>query len=468
MQRRTLAVVIAVLVIIGGSLIYEWLVPEVVDIYPTPGTVDVDPNTEIRLTFSGPMQPDSVIQSLQIRPAVEGVFEWEGDSIRFLPSEPFPRGVEVQVKLVEGALSALGLESEPLEDWSFTIRPILLAYLWPRDPAADLYALDPILGEIRRLTTIGGVLDYDIGEMGQFIYLSIANDQNGSALYELDPWSGDMVQVLDCEENACSSVQVSPDGTMIAYQREAPAEETLSAHSQIWLMELESGIPEMVSEVGNDSRLPQWSPFGILNYYDVQEQAYFLLNLESDDNQKYKNQTGEHGSWSPNGIVFVSPEIDVVESSTLRGPSGEANDNIVDESELPAIELFNSQLLSYNLLNEEISNLSRIALVEDISPTFSPNGRWIAFARKYLDEVRWTPGRQLWVMLADGSESRQITRAEDFKHTAFAWHPDGSQVALVRFNTTLLTDPPEIWLIEIGSEEGIRLVVGGFSPQWIP
>ena len=46
-------------------------------------------------------------------------------------------------------------------------------------------------------------------------------------------------------------------------------------------------------------------------------------------------------------------------------------------------------------------------MVEDVSPVFSPDGKWIAFARRYLDPLRWTPGRQVWLMRADGTEAVQ-------------------------------------------------------------
>ena len=70
-------------------------------------------------------------------------------------------------------------------------------------------------------------------------------------------------------------------------------------------------------------------------------------------------------------------------------------------------------------------------------------------------------------MFADGSIPRQLTDQPDYKYTAFSWHPNGRQVATMRFNTTLIIDPPELWLLGLDGE-ALRLVIGGFSPQWIP
>jgi Tol biopolymer transport system component len=71
-------------------------------------------------------------------------------------------------------------------------------------------------------------------------------------------------------------------------------------------------------------------------------------------------------------------------------------------------------------------------------------------------------------MRADGSEKEMLTDDPDYKYSAFAWSPDGSQIAVVRSNTTLLTDPPEVWLVDVDTGEAIQLVIGGFAPQWIP
>jgi len=52
-------------------------------------------------------------------------------------------------------------------------------------------------------------------------------------------------------------------------------------------------------------------------------------------------------------------------------------------------------------------------------------------------------------------------------YMGIVWHPDGKKLIATRFDVTLLTEPPEIWLFELNGN-AIRLVIGGFSPQWVP
>ncbi len=167
------------------------------------------------------------------------------------------------------------------------------------------------------------------------------------------------------------------------------------------------------------------------------------------------NKTGEAGSWHLGGSTFAAKEI-------------------VLETFSSAETLTNSHLMVYDLTRQNsrgeahTTDLTQAADLEDAAPVFSPDGEWIAIARRYLDNTRWTPGRQLWLIKADGSEARQLTQANDYSHHDFAWSLDGKQLAFVRFNQMTLTEPAELWLIELDGSHPIELVKGGTAPQWLP
>ena len=74
----------------------------------------------------------------------------------------------------------------------------------------------------------------------------------------------------------------------------------------------------------------------------------------------------------------------------------------------------------------------------------------------------------IWIMsLPSAGDAEPLTDAIDYKYTALAWHPDGRQIAAVRFNQAAITEPPEIWLLDI-SGRAILLQIVGYDPQWIP
>jgi hypothetical protein len=54
--------------------------PSVVSTYPTDGTTGIPTNTQIRVTFSEPMDTASAEAAFHMAPAVTGKFEWAGDN----------------------------------------------------------------------------------------------------------------------------------------------------------------------------------------------------------------------------------------------------------------------------------------------------------------------------------------------------------------------------------------------------
>jgi len=78
------------------------------------------------------------------------------------------------------------------------------------------------------------------------------------------------------------------------------------------------------------------------------------------------------------------------------------------------------------------------------------------------------PVASLWVARVDTREARPLTNEPLYNHYQFAWSLSGDQLAYVRFNQSALTEPPEIWVIDLLSGSQSRLVVDGYSPRWTP
>jgi Tol biopolymer transport system component len=325
----------------------------------------------------------------------------------------------------------------------------LLVYLWPSEGHANIYTLDQISGDTRQLTQhTTGVDSYSLTHNGLSIYYSVSDTQGNSQILHLERLYGETTQILNCFEALCDNPHVSPNGDYMAYERTPLGPSGESERIQVWLLPLDGGEPRPASS--QTSHSPDWSPSGLLTYYDEDQGAFKLLDPTSGESVSIPNETGEPGTWSPNGDLFVVPEIIFLTDNDPESPP------------------FTSHLLGYNhpTLNRE--DLSPEDILEDGNPVFSPDGSQIAFARRYLDEERWTPGRQLWLMKPDGVGATQLTEDAKFQHSNFAWSPDGEQLAYVRYNLTTLTDPPEIWTIDYDGREALRLVVDGYDPQWLP
>jgi Tol biopolymer transport system component len=459
-------IILGLIVLLAAAGITALLLrPEVVTISPqaAPGGL---PNTAtVEIVFSRRMQRESVIERLTISPEIEVKTIWDEQTLRVIPMETWPSGAEVTVTLESGAQSRLRLPAASGVSWSFRIAPLSLAYLWPAGGESQLYLLDPDSGETIQLTRGNAVLAYVFSPDGRTAYYFAGNNLGGSDLFSLTRFAPETepARLFSCQRAVCDSPVISLDGSSLAYTQN---------DNQVWTYDLAAGDePLLVSPEGDTAYQPLWSSTGNLSYYNATRQEYTVISPAGKELSTWPNQSGEHAAWAPGGTGLIAPEAFLQETEILRGPSGEADNEEVDESELAPVRVLSSRLTVYQLGGDRTSTLTEDELAEDFWPAFSPDGSLLAFTRRYLDEERWTPGRQIWLMsLTSGTAPEQIkplTEAEDYLYTALTWHPDDRQLAAVRFNITLKTEPPEIWLVDLNGS-ATRLVIGGYQPAWIP
>lgn len=492
-RRRSLLIfVLAILVLIPSvGIVVSLATPRLVEVSPAVDAVGVPAGSSLRLTFSTPMQPDSVVERLEIEPEQSGELRWEDPrTLVFDPERSWPSGQTIRVSLAPGARAG-GLFPFAVREpaaWSFQVSFPRLAYLYPADGPANLYLLDPLSGETQLLTdSPGGVLEYDSDAAGSRIYYSVKGtegsghiyrlegvnratstheaDESGAALSDENPqeapgvvFEGEPELVTECFRASCRYPRISPEGDYLAYERTAFLGGEGATFPQVWLLPIhESGFgePRLAGHPDHQTVQPDWSPAGMLTFYDNSLQAYVMLDPDRGERHEFSNDTGQPGDWDPTGRYFVAPQIRF---------DAELAENLATDLAPIAV----SHLIRFDIETETIQDLTTEEYLEDAVPAYSPTGGRLALARKYIDAVRWTPGRQLWIMDADGENARQITDDPHYNHFEFAWSPDGRQLAFVRFNQSELTEPPELWLADPVSRRTTLLQIGAYAPKWVP
>ncbi len=331
----------------------------------------------------------------------------------------------------------------------------------PSPPAgsdqAQIPVANPLTGEIQQYTSGLGVLEYTASRDGISIYFSASNAQGGSDLYMIDRIALDSTpensyhprKLFDCGASQCRSPAASSDGQYLAYEYLLSNPQGGSSPAQIWTLNLATQAKHPVGETTHETIQPAWSSTGWLAYYDRTSGAYDVLDPQAQVGIQLPNQTGQPGAWSPDGRFYMAPEI-YYHQATMTSETGA------------------SHLLRYNLQTAASDVISGDNEVEDVEGVYSPDGGWIAFTRKFLEASAWSFGRQLWVMQADGSNPHPITFEPDYNHYDLAWSRDGMALAYVRFNQRKLSDPPELWMVNADGGNPLQLVIGGYSPLWIP
>lgn len=458
-----------------GLVAFWFGTPRLQNFSPQDGSLDVSTSAALRLTFSRSMRPDSVLEHLKFEPSVPGSFNWQGRTLVFTPDQRWPAGEVINVNLSKGAQAGGWLPLPTLQtgNWAFTVRQPSLLYLYPSNGAANLYLYDPRTEQSSALTNLlGGILEFTALEDGSAVYYSVENGQGGSDIYRLalgkDLTNLRASLVLGCQRARCRAPHAAPKEDFLAYERIEPSGSSQPNYPRVYLVQLKTeqdeageltittnGDPVLAIDNLHQTIQPDWSLDGVLSFYDTNQQSFIILDPYTREITALQNQTGEPGSWQPGSQFYVASEIYF---NTAGNP-----DTVPD---LQAVA--SSHLLRYDISDGSFEDLTNTEGLEDTSPAISPDGNWIAFARKFLDISRWTPGRQLWLMKSDISEAHQLTNEPDYNTYNISWEPDGNRLAYVRFNQTAPTDLPAIWVYDLVKNYEAEWVPGGYSPQWIP
>jgi Tol biopolymer transport system component len=314
-----------------------------------------------------------------------------------------------------------------------------------------------------------GVEDFAVSRDGARIAYTAVSGDGGTSLQLLDLLDESDRVLLECpSEASCRAPVFSPDGSWLAFEQHQYGEGTAGRlelqRRQIGLVSIDQAAAHtLLDSNGHDAWGPGWSPTGWLTYYDETLKAVVLLDVadvgEPRILQFIPNGLGQLGTWSPDGELFVIPEIVFTDNRTTEG-GGESSDDEVFYSHLYRVEIEGGSTV-------DISPGDEIR-VEDAAPAFHPEGELMAFTRKYLDEVRWTPGRQIWILNANTQQARSLTTDPGLNYSALSWSPDGERLAFMRRSLGDLNVPPDIGWIDLASGQETILTQNGYLPAWIP
>lgn len=249
----------------------------------------------------------------------------------------------------------------------------------------------------------------------------------------------------------------------------------------LWTMAPDgSGLTNITNTVGVETD-PHWAPDGSqisfgsnrAGNYDI-----YVMRPDGSDVRKLSNSPANesYSTWSPNGrqIAYVSerglgPEIMVMRADgtkkrSLGGFSGSiwglewspvAPELVfVHESSMEGNYGYNDDegLLLLNVRTGKKRVLAD-ADVPEVDPVWSPDGRFIAYARYYCNPSPCA-NSEIVKMRRDGSDLTRITHTPRLEEFDPAWSPDGTKIAYVRSDTDSLLWDMEIFMMNAdGSEQ---------------
>jgi Tol biopolymer transport system component len=402
------------------------------------------------------MQRESLEAHVSIEPELGGRWMFDSTQATFWPYGAWAPETLYRVRLRAGAVAEAGDELAQDVVLRFETREPELLYLQrlaADDEIRQLFAVAPGRGEPRQLTDAPwGIFDYAVDPEGETIVYSALRDDGGSDLWRMDRDGGNGRLLLACPDAACLNAAWSPDGEQLAYERRgiwADAPNLDPQASRIWLLDLERGEERPLFDYDVPLHAPVWAPVGArLAYLSPMASGIEVNDLSTGELVQFGNEWGSVPVWSPEGRSLAVPEL------MLAG------------------EAFVVHLLRLDLDDRAMLDISgEEEMVQDMTPAWSPGGGWIAFGRQWLDDARWTPGRQIWLTRPDGSEAYPLLEEAMASHFALRWRPDGAVLAYVREDLAEGPQPvPDVslWIFDLVGRETTMVARDAVQPAWLP
>lgn len=252
----------------------------------------------------------------------------------------------------------------------------------------------------------------------------------------------------------------SPDGTQIAYTHfDRSGVGTLR---QVWILDVDTGAKRYVTDGGR----PIWSPDGE-QLLVTRNSELWRVEMATRSSLFLTGGSCISYAWSPSGswIAFGAGQSytgsadsvgvwlikpDGTQRRYLRR-GGDVSWVPTREEDLVFVAAFNQDSSSdeVGLLSLDLQTATPLTEDQrrDSGPTFSPDGTRIAWASMSENGVG-DPSNGIWIMRADGSDKRQLTRRDGERRTyAFApsWSPDGSRIVYGGYSAD--SDTYTLWVV---------------------
>ena len=266
-----------------------------------------------------------------------------------------------------------------------------------RDGPGDIYVMDSDGSHQRRLTLAskGASLPRWSPDRRRIVFVSNMDEAGGENIYVMNADGSNLLRLTNHKDDD-DEPRWSPDGAKIAF------ESNRDGNSEIYVMNVDGSSVQRLTRNEREDSFPCWSPDGRQIVFGVDDglpsEAIYVMNRDGSDPRPIGAGAGPR--WSPDGkrIVFISAR------------DGDPND-----------QHYNREIY---VMNADGSGVQRLTYNRsgDAGPVWSPDGKQIAFHSDRDAESRnrnWGPNLEIYVMNADGSQTRRLTF-----NRVFDAHPD--------------------------------------------
>jgi dipeptidyl aminopeptidase/acylaminoacyl peptidase len=252
---------------------------------------------------------------------------------------------------------------------------------------------------------------------------------------------GDLYRLRDVRDP-----QLSPDAAWVAYTVSAVDSAKDKSDSDVWMTSWDGSQSIRLTSSPENESAPRWSPDGrYLAFLSGRQEGkgaqLWLLDRRGGEAQRVSQIRGgiSEYSWSPDSrriVLVVEEETDTIaakDTAEKKTPKPIVIDRYTFKRDIVGyLGTKRSRLMLFDLGNKKTESLTR-GLTDDDEPSWSPDGRRIAFVSRRVPEPRSIENTDVFIIDARaGATPKRLTDFPGPDGGRPSWSPDGRSIAFLR------------------------------------
>lgn len=277
--------------------------------------------------------------------------------------------------------------------------------------------------------------------------------------------------------------RISPDGKWVVYSLKRVDRKNEKKYTNLWVVPTTGGQPKAFTQGDHNDSSPRWSPDGktiafISGRDDENQSQIYLIPLDGGEAEKLTDLKGEIGTyeWSPDGkklvIQFRKTDAEELEreKDETKKKLGVVSRHINrvffkmdDEGFLPKERW---HLWVIDAKTGKGTQLTDHAIFDDVSPTWSPDSKQIAFTSNHAKDPDMDPDNfDLFTVPVFGGALKKMTSIPGPKFNP-VYSPDGRWIAYmgVEGKGTWWSNM-RIFVVATNGKESARDLTGKFDVE---
>lgn len=242
-----------------------------------------------------------------------------------------------------------------------------------------------------------------------------------------------------------SDPQVSPDGKWVAYVLSAPDSAKDKSDSDIWMINWEGTESIKLTASKESESRPRWTPDGkyltfMSSRYETKSSQIWRMDRRGGEAEKLTDlkRSISNYVWSPDSKK-IAMVIQDQESSDEAEKKKTAKPIVIDRYKFKQdgagyLERKRSHIYVYDVESKKLDTLTR-GDFDNSNPVWSPDSKKIVFVSNRTADPDRNGNSDLWVVDAkQGSTIKQLTTWQDSDNSP-SWSPDGKWIAYLKSQT---------------------------------